>query len=419
MKKRTRKRDNSEETMEGPTNLTDALNYDLEAEIYNRFSQIINEYGTDLLLRIYTTKGDDKRSLGFIDEIIGEEINLFLRNPEIFLKDKFGSGTFRIQVGNNTNKKFITNLTIAISTLKNDNTRKTNDVIEELSRAKREARSELVEILNLSKPQDQSPLDFVKFFEIMMSQQDKIREREDKQRQKELEFLKETTRQSSHLSEQFKPMFDFMGDVGKVFSGVMKVVDHSVRLAQEMNPKKNETSVKDAIVDVAKTFITNPEVLSKLAMPNIATPIPRESSLGQPDPFGQVTPKPPEKTIPKEGNETQANEFNLDLAFPIILSKYIKRGIRKEDAQFCADSILADLDDLLEEKLISEDQLQETYNLLISEHLFKHIEGIFPEIKDHKNWITEFQKHIYRAINPPEEKEKTEESEITNITPTQ
>ncbi len=416
MEKRTRTKDNSNEAIEDTNKLRDTFNHDREAEIYDRFYQITNQYGTDLILRIYTIKGDDKRSLGFIDEIAGEEISLFLQNPEMFLKDRFGGGAFRVMVVNNTNKKFITNLTISISTPRNNNPSKTNEGIEDLSRARKEGRAELLEILNLSKTQTQSPLDFVKFFEIMTSQQDKIREREDKQREKELEFLKETTKQSTQFNEQFKPMFDFIGDAGNVFSGVMKVVDRSIRLAQEINPNTNETSVKDVLVDLAKTFINNPQTLSRFSMSNIPTPTPNESNLANPDPLTETPPEPSKKTITREENQTQPNQFNFDLALPAILIKYIKRGIRGEEPQFCADSILADLDDLLEDKLISEEQLQATYTLLISEQLLEHIKKIFPGIEHYKDWITQFQKEIYKIIKPPEE---TEEKEKQDPTPTQ
>ena len=400
MEKRTKTKDNPNEAIEDTNTLKDTFNHDREAEIYDRFYQIVNQYGTDLIMRIYTIKGDDRRSLGFIDEITGEEINLFLQNPEMFLKDRFGGGAFRVMVVNNTNKKFITNLTISISTPRNNNPSKTNEGIEDLSRARKEGRAELLEILNLSKTQTQSPLDFVKFFEIMTSQQDKIREREDKQREKELEFLKETTKQSTQFNEQFKPMFDFIGDAGNVFSGVMKVVDRSIRLAQEINPNTNETSVKDVLVDLAKTFINNPQALSRFSMSNIPTPDPNKANFSSPT----------EKTITREDNqkpfETQKPPTIYDFIFGY--TKLLSQRTQNTDPVLRGDVFLEDLPEKLEIELssyinsfVSKGKTQDEIMIELAE--------IYPHIQADIKWFEGFFGQIFYQYYPQQDADVTDE----------
>ncbi len=421
MTRRTKRKENTEQEKEGPISVEEALNTNIEVTIYDKFADIVSQYGSNLLLRIYAIKSDS-RSLGFIDEIVGDEIDLFLQAPEGFLRDKFGSGTFRIIVVNGGTKKFITNLTISISSPKNLTPTPNTDYLGEVTKSFKEG-------INLGKSSsqpnnNQTPLDLTKLVELVMIQQEKSREREEKTlerirnaeirlREKELQLIERAYSNNVDITAHMKPFLDSMGVYGKMLSNSMSMIERALDFKERFNTDSVERPFLERIlIGIGSKFVdSNPQIFDKLTaiIPQMNIPEPN-APVSAGIPLGN-NPRTENKTPKEELNpkgETQVNQFNLDFAFPVILSKYIKRATRNEDPGFCADSFIADLEDLLSEKLISGPQLDQAYKLLISDDLETYVKNFFPDAVRYRAWLIDFQTAIKEGISEPQEGNETQ-----------
>ncbi len=79
------------------------------------------------------------------------------------------------------------------------------------------------------------------------------------------------------------------------------------------------------------------------------------------------------------------------------------RALRDEDPGFCADSLLADIEDFYYQKPISDKQLDKAYNLLISDKFTDYIRSFFPQIDSYREWQSQFQEVIKEVTREPEE----------------
>lgn len=357
-----------EEELKAPITVEEALNYDLGEGIYRKVSDLVKEYGNNLIFRVYQEKSD-QYTPGYLGEIEGPEIDSFLQGPENFLKENYGAGVFRVVVVNGLNKRFLAHLKISIALSKNINPTPTPQIsLDDLNKARKEARQEILELANLAKspsPNNQPSLDLTKLLELVMTQQEqsrireekaleKIRNEENRLREKELALLEKTLSNSTEVGKQFQPMIEFMSQSGKVLSSAMSMIERSANFLHNVTPETPERPFwEHFLIGLGDRLLTSqPQLLDKLIplIPQMKIPqsptVPLKTNLTPPienkSQQNETTPNP------------EANQFNFDFVFPVILSKYTKRAVRNEDPIFCADSLMADLDDLLQEKWLFE-----------------------------------------------------------------
>ncbi len=440
MSRRTRNKGNLETVVEEPT-LEEALNYNIETTVYDKFSEIVRQYGNNILLRVFAIKSDN-RSLGFIDEVVGDEIDLFLQNPEMFLKDRFGHGVFRVIVVNNSTKKFISNLTISVSNLKNPSNPTLNiDVIGEVSKARKEGRQEFVELASFIKssqppPSNQPAFDMVEFFKLMLATQDKtreeeerMREREDKRleeikkaeirlREKELEMIEKAYANNADVTAHMKPFLDSMGVYGKMLSNSIGMVERALDFKEGFNTESSERSfIERVLIGLGEKFInSNPQIFDKLTamIPQMNIPRVSNTTIG-----GLSMPNPtPIDTNPPTQTETKTNSFptpenpnqtiTVEQIFLTSLLQMIDKGSVLDDPESCAYDVSSNFEYFEARGIMTRAQIKQFEDYLTSESFIPHLESINPNFAPFQPFLIQFQKEYKKLLTGPDEETKTQ-----------
>lgn len=409
MTTRNRREFKEEQTEEKVLTVDEALSIDRASVLYEKLSEITKSHGVDLLLKVRLIHSD-YRTAGFIDDVTStDEVQSFIENPESFLKSHYGEGSYRIDIIDGISRKYISHLKIDISTPK-EKTNRQPDFLGEVTKAYKEG----VNLGKSSQPNNQFPFDLTELVKLVLIQQKDAREREEKilerirneenrLREKELQLLEKVYSNNMEVSKQFQPVVDFMGQSGKVLTSAMTMLERSANFMHTFTPEIPERPFWERLlVGLGEKLInSNPQLLDKLTsiIPQMNIPqaptVPLKTNLNSP--IENRTTK--EEAPPKP----EANQFNFDYVFSVILAKYIKRATRNEDPVFCADALMGDFDDLLQDKLITEVQLNQAYNLLISEHLEDYVKNFFPDIVKHKAWTIDFQNAIKEGLTEPQE----------------
>lgn len=153
---RNKKRATEERTEERPITLEEALNNDKAGTIYERLSGIVQEHGFDIILRVRVIQSDF-RNTSFLDELMSrDDLESFISNPKMFLKNKYGEGSYRVDIVDPTSKRFISNLKFDISSPREKINRQP-DYLGEVTKAYKEGVS--LGKSSLPTPNNQSPFD--------------------------------------------------------------------------------------------------------------------------------------------------------------------------------------------------------------------------------------------------------------------
>lgn len=392
-----------------------ALEQDRASTLYDKLSEIVKSHGVDLLLKVRLISSD-YRTAGFIDDVSStDEVQNFIENPEGYLKSHYGEGSYRIDIIDGISKKYISHLKIDISTPREKINRQP-DYLGEVTKAYRDGVS--LGKSALPTPNNQPSLDLTKLFEIVMIQQEKSREREEKVleriradevrlRERELQLIEKAYAGNTDLSKHLQPFLMGFESWGKMISSSMSMIERTVEFRERFNSEPSDRSfLERLLIGLGEKLLdSNPQLFEKLSStltqtntPN--TPVTTHIPLGN-----NQSIESKEHLNSNNEPQAQAHQFNFENLFPAILAKYIKRASRDEDPMFCADSLLADLEDLVSEQVISESQLNQVHQLLISDNLEPYIRNFFPDIVKYKAWIINFQASIKKEISEPIEPE--------------
>ncbi len=434
MSTRTRRKENLEQEVEQPISVKEAFTDNVEASIYDKFSSIVEQYGSNLLLRVYSVKSDN-RSLGFIDEIVGDEIELFIGSPEVYLRDRFGQGIFRIIVFSNANKKIISNLTISISSPKNINPASTPSPqinLDDISKARKEGRTEILEVANLmktSQPQpqtNQTALDLTKVLEVLMTQNNQSREREERVlekirsdeirlREKELLLIEKAYANSTDITAHVKPFLDSMGVYGRMLSTSIGMVERALDFKERFNAPQTEGSfVERLLIGLGEKFLdSNPNLLKGLSLPPnnpiLTKPIVTKNISSENNQPTEKTSSQPEVTNPTH-EANKPNQPTVEQIFFNCLYQKLEKGQALDDPGLSADELLSEIEFFEAKGIMSEAQIKIYFQYLSSENLIPHLESIMPNLGPYKPFLLKFQQEFKKLLEETNE----EETQTTN-----
>lgn len=444
---RNRKEFREESTEEKVLTVDEALNIDRASVLYENLSEITKSHGMDLLLKIRLIHSD-YRTAGFLDDVTStDEVQGFIDNPEGFLKSHYGEGSFRVDVIDALSKKYVTHLKMDISSPREKINRQPSTPqinLDDVSRARKEARGEILELISLVKtsqptPNNQPSLDPTKLLELVMIQNEKTKEREEKVleriradenrlREKELELLQQAYKNSTDLTAHLKPLLDSMSIYGKVFSNSLNMVEKIIAFrdtfSSETTAPEQRGFIERILISIGERLLEgNPQILEKLSstltQTNTPTPVTTHIPIGnnQPNRIEENTPliinkSPSNPTLgAKESNSHAKPEPQLtpEQNFFTSLLQLIDKWNTLEDPEAFAYEVDSNLEYLSTKEILSITQIKAIEEFLVSENFLAHIEATAPKLAP-QTFLIQFQNEYKKILNETE----TDESNTVN-----